>query len=251
MSKKLFIQTINSMVDLKTIFIATPSYWSDVYDQIQRGLTDGIDQTFITIFKTIHIVQQIQNNPALIRADQEVKASRMLTSAIEYRMQGRHVTIVCEDVPDMRRAEEKYFELVELVKQGYPDTAKSAEILERGAINFVVIRPHLYQSISFDFSGHTRMYGMDKKDVLYILPWVLDKHWLDRSVPHFKAYEAFSDDQKLSPMVQGVERALAIKQIEEAKRLSEIIQIATTSINIEIEDDSHLSELKRVLGENK
>ena len=34
MSKKLFIQTINSMVDMETIFIAHPSYWSDVYDRM-------------------------------------------------------------------------------------------------------------------------------------------------------------------------------------------------------------------------
>lgn len=248
MSKKLFIQTINSMVDLKTIFIAHPSFWSDVYDQIQRGLTDGIDQTFITIFKTIQAVNFIQKDPALIRADQEVKASRMLTSAIEYRMQGRHVTIVCEDIPDMRRAEEKYFELVELVKQGYPDTAKSAEILERGAINFIAITRNLHESISFDCFGNARMYGMDKKDILYILPWVIDKHWLDRSAPYFTAYEAFSDDQKLSPMVQGVERALAMKQIADAKRLGEIIQIATTPVNL---DDSIFSEAKRVLENNE
>ena len=248
MSKKLFIQTINSMVDFKTVFIAHPSYWSDVYDRLQAGRTDGIDQTFITVFKTIQAVQLIQNSRELLRADQEVKASRMLTSAIEYRMQGRHVTIVCEDVPDMRRAEEKYFELVELVKHTYPDTAKSAEILEKGAINFIVIRPHLFQSITFDFSGNARMYGMDEKDILYVLPWVLDKHWLDRSVPHFKAYEAFSDDQKLSQMVERVERALAIKQIEEAKRLGEIIQIATTPVNL---DDSIFSEAKRVLENNQ
>lgn len=238
MSKKLFIQTINSMVDMKPIFIAHPSYWSDVYDRIQRGLTDGIDQTFITIFKTIQVVQQIQNNSALIRADQEVKASRMLTSAIEYRLQGRHVTIVCENIPDIRRAEEKYFELVELVKQGYPDTAQSAQILKKGEINFIVIRPLLKQAISFDFSGNARMYGMDKKDILYVLPWVIEKHWLDRSVPHFKAYEAFSDDQKLSSMVHGVERALAMKQIADAKRLGEITQIATTPVNL---DDSIFS----------
>lgn len=238
MSKKLFIQTINSMVDMKTIFIAHPSYWSDVYDRIQRGLTDGIDQTFITIFKTIQVVQQIQNNSALIRADQEVKASRMLTSAIEYRLQGRHVTIVCENIPDIRRAEEKYFELVELVKQGYPDTAQSAQILNKGSINFIAIRPILKQAISFDFSGNARVNGMDEKDILYVLPWVIEKHWLDRSVPHFKAYEAFSDDQKLSSMVHGVERALAMKQIADAKRLGEIIQIATTPVNL---DDSIFS----------
>jgi len=247
MSKKLFIQTINSMVDMKTIFIAHPSYWSDVYDRIQRGLTDGIDQTFITIFKTIQVVQQIQNNSALIRADQEVKASRMLTSAIEYRLQGRHVTIVCENIPDIRRAEEKYFELVELVKQGYPDTAQSAEILNKGSINFIVIRPLLKQAISFDFSGNARVNGMDEKDILYVLPWVIEKHWLDRSVPHFKAYEAFSDDQKLSSMVHGVERALAMKQIADAKRLGEITQIATTPVNL---DDSIFSESKRVLDNN-
>ena len=93
MSKKLFIQTINSMVDMETIFIAHPSYWSDVYDRLQAGRTDGIDQTFITVFKTIQAVQQIQNNSALIRADQEVKASRMLTSAIEYRMQKKGLEI--------------------------------------------------------------------------------------------------------------------------------------------------------------
>lgn len=238
MSKKLFIQTINSMVDMKTIFIAHPSYWSDVYDRIQRGLTDGIDQTFITIFKTIQVVQQIQNNSALIRADQEVKASRMLTSAIEYRLQGRHVTIVCENIPDIRRAEEKYFELVELVKQGYPDTAQSAQILNKGSINFIAIRPILKQAISFDFSGNARVNGMDEKDILYVLPWVIEKHWLDLSVPHFKAYEAFSDDQKLSSMVHGVERALAMKQIADAKRLGEIIQIATTPVNL---DDSIFS----------
>lgn len=247
MSKKLFIQAINGMVDLETIFVAHPSYWSDVYDRIQRGSTDGIDQTFITIFKTIQAVNQIQNNPALIRADQEVKASRMLTSAIEYRMQGRHVTIVCENVPDMRRAEEKYFELVELVKQGYPDTAKSAEILEKGAINFIAINPNLRHAISFDFTGNARMYGMDKKDILYVLPWVLDKHWLDRSGP-LTAYEAFSDGQKLSPMVQGVERALAMKQIADAKRQGESIQIATTPVNL---DDSIFSEAIRVLGNNQ
>ena len=247
MSKKLFIQTINSMVDMETIFIAHPSYWSDVYDRIQRGLTDGIDQTFITIFKTIQVVQQIQNNSALIRADQEVKASRMLTSAIEYRLQGRHVTIVCENIPDIRRAEEKYFELVELVKQGYPDTAQSAQILNKGSINFIVIRPLLKQAISFDFSGNARVNGMDEKDILYVLPWVIEKHWLDRSVPHFKAYEAFSDDQKLSSMVHGVERALAMKQIADAKRLGEITQIATTPVNL---DDSIFSESKRVLDNN-
>ncbi len=39
MSKKLFIQTINSMVDMETIFIAHPSYWSDVYDRLQAGRT--------------------------------------------------------------------------------------------------------------------------------------------------------------------------------------------------------------------
>ena len=247
MSKKLFIQTINSMVDMKTIFIAHPSYWSDVYDRLQRGLTDGIDQTFITIFKTIQVVQQIQNNSALIRADQEVKASRMLTSAIEYRMQGRRVTIVCESIPDKCRAEEKYFELVELVKQGYPETAQSAEILKKGEINFIVIRPLLKQAISFDFSGNARVNGMDEKDILYVLPWVIEKHWLDRSVPHFKAYEAFSDDQKLSSMVHGVERALAMKQIADAKRLGEITQIATTPVNL---DDSIFSESKRVLDNN-
>lgn len=238
MSKKLFIQTINSMVDFKTVFIAHPSYWSDVYDRIQRGLTGGIDQTFITVFKTIQAVQQIQNNSALIRADQEVKASRMLTSAIEYRLQGRRVTIVCESIPDKCRAEEKYFELVELVKQGYPETAQSAEILKKGEINFIVIRPLLKQAISFDFSGNARVNGMDEKDILYVLPWVIEKHWLDRSVPHFKAYEAFSDDQKLSSMVHGVERALAMKQIADAKRLGEIIQIATTPVNL---DDSIFS----------
>lgn len=247
MSKKLFIQTINSMVDMETIFIAHPSYWSDVYDRIQRGLTDGIDQTFITIFKTIQVVQQIQNNSALIRADQEVKASRMLTSAIEYRMQGRRVTIVCESIPDKCRAEEKFFELVELVKQGYPETAQSAEILNKGSINFIVIRPLLKQAISFDFSGNARVNGMDEKDILYVLPWVIEKHWLDRSVPHFKAYEAFSDDQKLSSMVHGVERALAMKQIADAKRLGEITQIATTPVNL---DDSIFSESKRVLDNN-
>lgn len=247
MSKKLFIQTINSMVDMETIFIAHPSYWSDVYDRIQRGLTDGIDQTFITIFKTIQVVQQIQNNSALIRADQEVKASRMLTSAIEYRLQGRHVTIVCENIPDIRRAEEKYFELVELVKQGYPDTAQSAQILNKGSINFIAINRNLHESISFDCLGNARMYGMDKKDILYVLPWVIEKHWLDRSVPHFKAYEAFSDDQKLSSMVEGVERALAMKQIADAKRLGEITQIATTPVNL---DDSIFSESKRVLDNN-
>jgi len=247
MSKKLFIQTINSMVDFKTVFIAHPSYWSDVYDRLQAGLTDGIDQIFITIFKTIQVVQQIQNNSALIRADQEVKASRMLTSAIEYRMQGRRVTIVCESIPDKCRAEEKYFELVELVKQGYPETAQSAEILKKGEINFIVIRPLLKQAISFDFSGNARVNGMDKKDILYVLPWVIEKHWLDRSVPHFKAYEAFSDDQKLSSMVHGVERALAMKQIADAKRLGEITQIATTPVNL---DDSIFSESKRVLDNN-
>lgn len=248
MSKKLFIQTINSMVDMETVFIAHPSYWSDVYDRIQRGLTDGIDQTFITIFKTIQAVQQIQNNSALIRADQEVKASRMLTSAIEYRIHGRHVTIVCENIPDIRRAEEKYFELVELVKQGYPDTAQTAEILNKGSINFIAINRNLHESISFDCFGNARMYGMDKKDILYVLPWVIDKHWLDRSVPHFKAYEAFSDDQKLSSMVHGVERALAMKQIADAKRLGEITQIATTPVNL---DDSIFSEAKRVMGNNQ
>ncbi len=247
MSKKLFIQTINSMVDFKTVFIAHPSYWSDVYDRLQAGLTDGIDQTFITIFKTIQVVQQRQNNSALIRADQEVKASRMLTSAIEYRMQGRRVTIVCESIPDKCRAEEKYFELVELVKHGYPETAQSAEILKKWEINFIVIRPLLKQAISFDFSGNARVNGMDEKDILYVLPWVIEKHWLDRSVPHFKAYEAFSDDQKLSSMVHGVERALAMKQIADAKRLGEITQIATTPVNL---DDSIFSESKRVLDNN-
>lgn len=247
MSKKLFIQTINSMVDMETIFIAHPSYWSDVYDRLQAGRTDGIDQTFITVFKTIQAVQQIQNNSALIRADQEVKASRMLTSAIEYRMQGRRVTIVCESIPDKCRAEEKFFELVELVKQGYPETAQSAEILKKGEINFIVIRPLLKQAISFDFSGNARVNGMDEKDILYVLPWVIEKHWLDRSVPHFKAYEAFSDDQKLSSMVHGVERALAMKQIADAKRLGEITQIATTPVNL---DDSIFSESKRVLDNN-
>ena len=44
MSKKLFIQTINSMVDFKTVFIAHPSYWSDVYDRIQRGLTERLGE---------------------------------------------------------------------------------------------------------------------------------------------------------------------------------------------------------------
>jgi phosphate-selective porin len=48
-------------------------------------------------------------------------------------------------------------------------------------------------------------------------------------------------------MVHGVERALAMKQIADAKRLGEITQIATTPVNL---DDSIFSESKRVLDNN-
>lgn len=208
MSKHLFISAVQNMVDFKTIFVASKEFWAGIYDAIHAGRTDGIDQAYITIYKTIHFIEMTKNDYVYGRGHEMRKEQRTLLSAIEQRIAGRHVTVMCLNHSEKMRAEHLFDELLDVVKDGYKDRIMPQDYLTRGQITFLHLTPQNEHLIRIKNPGYFDMRGMDIKDVFLFMPNVLSEHYLKAFQPYQEAYERFSDDAKLSRFIGLAEQAI-------------------------------------------
>lgn len=232
MLKQLFIQTVTAMVDHKTVFACTPRFWGDMYDAIKNGQVQGIDQTYITIFRTIHCVKAAERDLGLQRENEYRKERRTLLSAIEHRINGLHVTVLCRDVSEKMRAERKFEELLSCVKAGYSSGELPDDYLTHGRMTFSHLTAEIHTNLSFGPYGF-RLRGMDKKDKVLLMPSLL-KHLMGAYEVYQSAYEQFDDEYRLSRFVGLADQAAAeAEELKSQQRQREQIQ-ALMNIDLKV-----------------
>lgn len=194
--KNLFIMTMLSMVDNETVFQGSWHFWGAIFDKLESGVTEGIDQTFVTVYKALKAADMVQHSLQFKRQNQLQQEQRILLSAIDQRLHGKYVYVICENNQMVRVAESAFFKLVDSFKPLLVERGLNIDLLAKGAIKFISLQGSAGQQ--FDWNA-MRLYGMDQKDIVYVMPSVVDGHYkplLEAYQRHLKNIEA-SDFVKL------------------------------------------------------
>lgn len=196
--KKLFIQAMMNMVDNKTIFKAHPGFWGQIFDKIESGITDGVDPTFHTVYQTIKAVHLVQSSPDIKRQNNIEQEQQILLNAIDKRIQGRYVYIICLNQVESAHAEQAFFKLVDVLRPVLINRGITTDLLAKGAIRFININRAEYDGFNW---ATLRMPGIDPRDALYIMPSVVDRHY----APFMDAYKQHSREIEPSPFVKTLQ----------------------------------------------
>lgn len=199
--KQLFIKTMLSMADSKTVFTASHEFWANIYDRITAGQTENIDQTFITIYQALKAADQIQNNYRLSPKEEFIQERRILLSAIEQRLKGKWVTVICHNPDQARLMQELFFKLVGDLKPLLNQRGSNVDLLAKGHIQFKAVRS--IENQGFQWSN-LRILGGDSKDVVYIMPSAVHEHY----APLLTEYKRNSKLLEASECVATLERYL-------------------------------------------
>ena len=215
--KQLFINTVSTMVDRETIFLASPEYWGQIFDKLESGKTENIDQTFVTIYRTLKTAEMVQSNPHIQRLSEEKNRRRVLLSAIEERLKGKWVIVVCLDKTQVKVMEREFFRLVNMVSPTLTTNHYlngNPEILNRGEIKFVSIKSS--SASHFDWNKR-RLMGMDIKDVVYIDPVLVNAHY----APILAEYKRNSSEVVLTDLMKSMESRVEMIDARRSDALKE------------------------------
>lgn len=207
--KQLFISTVSAMVDHETIFMASADFWGRIFDRLETGVHDNIDRTFVAIYKTLKAVDRVQYSLEMQRMNESNTERRILLSAIEARLKGKNVIVIGRDQEHIQQLESEFFRLIDLVKPLLNNRHGNVDILTRGRISFISMISHKCEG--FDWVQR-RLKGMDKKDVLYIAPSLVNQHY----APILAEYKQNSREISVSDFVNSLEQA--IEQIAAARK---------------------------------
>lgn len=219
--KQLFINSLLSMVDSETVFMASREYWGNIFDAIEAGKTENIDPTFVTVYRTIKAVDLVKKNPQFNRLNEILATRRMLLAAIDSRLKGQNVVIVCRDQQSIKIIENEFFRLVGMVTSLLSLGGKGGvDMLTRGSIRFVSLSSRQNHD-SFSWSQR-RMHGMDSKDVFYIAPALVEAHYS----PILAEYERNSSEIVLSDSMQKIENDIVQMDTSRAKKMKALAEQA-------------------------
>lgn len=204
--KQIFINTIKEMVDHKTFFNASSDFWGSTFDRIESGRLEGIDPTFITVYRTVKAMTNLQSSYRLSREEEYIQERRILLSAIEARLDGKCVHVLCASMAQVRQMEENFFTLIGKLKPILNSRDSNVALLHRGSIAF-----HVAQGLSgkgFEWGvGH--VHGADIKDAVYVMPSVVFQHYgplLNQYKKHSKLIDATDYVRRLELAIDTGER---------------------------------------------
>ena len=218
--KSLFINSLLSLVDSETVFMASREYWGNIFDGLELGKTENIDPTFVTIYRTIKAVESVKKNPQFIRLNEMVATRRMLLAAIDSRLKGKAVSVICRDSQSVKILESEFFRMVGMVTSLLSNRHGDVDVLTRGSIRFVSLSSrHNHDSFSW---SQRRINGMDSKDVVYISPALVTDHYK----PIFAEYERNSSEIILSDSMQQIENAIVQMDTARAKKMKALTEQA-------------------------
>lgn len=213
--KQLFINTVSTMVDRETIFLASPEYWGQIFDKLESGKTENIDQTFVTIYRTLKTAEMVQSNPHIQRLSEEKNRRRVLLSAIEERLKGKWVVVVCLDKDQAKVLEHEFFRLINMVSSIFTTAylPKLENILSSGEIKFVSIKSS--SASHFDWNQR-RLMGIDIKDVVYIDPVLVNAHY----APILAEYKRNSSEVVLTDLMKSMESRIEMIDARRKEKIS-------------------------------
>lgn len=220
--KQLFISTVSAMVDHETIFVASKDFWGKTFDRLETGVHDNIDRTFVAIYKTLKAADFVQNNYELKCLNEYDTERRILLSAIEARLQGKNVIVIGRDQTHTGEMEREFFRLIDLLKPLLNNRHGNVDILTRGRISFISMKSN--RCDGFDWVQR-RLKGMDKKDVLYIAPSLVNQHY----APILAEYKQNTREMSVSDFVNSLEQA--VEQMAAARKTDSrsMLEIAVDS----------------------
>lgn len=195
--KKQFILIMQRMADNQSIFQAGEKFWAGVYEKLDAGITAGIDSTFITVYKTLKTLDAVENDKTIQRQAQFDQEQRILLSAIDKRIAGSNVYLICASRTEAAMAEQAFFKLVDILTPVLKQRGFHADLLAKGAIRFMDIGRAEREGFSWT---SLRIPGIGPHDLMYLMPSVIHRHY----APFIDAYKRHSQDLQLSDFVQGL-----------------------------------------------
>lgn len=225
--KELFIQAMHSMVDSERIFIASADFWSAMFDRINAG-EPNIDPTFVTVFKTVLTVLVIQDNPMLIRAEQEFKNRRMLLDALKHRLDGYSVTIMSNTVGESRYMQNLFFSIVDDLVDGTTLKAEQKERFDHGQISFNVIHEVTMRDIHITGDG-VGLYGYSQNHKLFLTQAVYEERYIKRNDPFITLMNKYTRCSTVDSFITKAEVTLRNKHEQRYKQQKAMIDISQSA----------------------
>lgn len=218
MSKKQFIQVAMAVAGDLIWKAEKPLSLPEIYEHLVRGHTDNIEPAFITIFKTLSVIEQFESNPVFRRMQEERKLQRLLLTAIEERIYKQSkVTIVCANIPEVHRVQDLYMELVGEAIQARQQLQNQGKgvLADHGDLKVVPFTVSLENSMSFSEQYGVRLLGASFNSKIYFTPGMLEKFFLGRKDWFDHAFEQFSEDKTLSDFVEMTDQVIKTKRERE------------------------------------
>ncbi|GEM_PF-3116728 len=200
--KQQFIAAMQSLADEETIFPANSEFWEKIFNEIDSGKLNNIQREWDLVYRTIAFLNRTHYVVAKDSAlepypgrkpveNLEVAISRMLLTAIEYRLQQKSVAVICDSHEEKRRFQQKYENLLLKIGSQELEEYKDVNILDaKGGIDFLVYQ----DSLKFDWQ-QMRIQG--SYCTCLVSPFLIR----NRFSAQFHAYNRFMHWQALSPFV--------------------------------------------------
>lgn len=205
-NRALFITTVICMVDLESIFTASPEYWGDTFDAIESGETN-VDQVFVTIYKTIQTIIEIQNSPTILRVDGEQKDRRMLLDALDHRLKGHSVTIMTISPSQSRYLENEFFHITDDIFSDTKMSQEQKELFDLGLLNFIVATESRVRDIYLKHDG-IGLEGYQPNHKIFLTQAVFKEHFIKRNDPFISLMNKYSNDKEMSQFINRSEAVI-------------------------------------------
>lgn len=228
-NKDLFITAVQSMVDCETIFMASAEFWGVTYDRIEAG-DKSVDATFTTIYKTINTISLIQNNPMLIRAEEDRNNRRMLLDALSQRINGYSVIVMSITSAESRYMQKQFFEMVDDL---FADTSLNQQQLEdfnRGQLEFKVSTDSVIRDVCLTHDG-VGLLGFMRNHKLFLTQETIKQRFIKKNDPFVSLLNKYSAEKELDRFITKAEVTLKNKAEQRYKQLQMSLEIARAPLD--------------------
>lgn len=226
-NKELFIKAVQCMADFEKIFIASPEFWGAMYDRIHMGERVD-DRIFVSIYKTIDVIQQIKNNPIALRAEEDNRNRRMLLDALDHRLSGQNVIIISCSSSESGYMQREFFSLVDDVVGSASLSAEQLESFNRGQLEFKVANESTMRDICLTHQG-VGLLGFMKGHRVFLTQETIKDRFINKNDPFVALLNKYGSDKPVSDFIKKAEVTLKNLAQQRHREQKAILDMALSS----------------------
>ncbi|MCU4320656.1 hypothetical protein KTH44_16180 [Acinetobacter bereziniae] len=211
-TRQTFIEAMNLMVDYKTIFMASPDFWNDIYDKLERGINDN--PLYTAIYKTIKAVDQVQNDQKTLREINKAKERRFILEVIESRIAGDKVMVLSSTHQEKCYIESLFHNLFDqLQDQGAINL--NTNFLNDGLIDFRMGNSHNLRDIRITSNGKFSLIGCSPDHRVFMSESLIRKAYMKPFEIYQNMIDRYDNGKTFSSFIKYSENLLLKQEQQE------------------------------------